>query len=294
MGSTSWKQKLMKELVDGQESATQLQVLLQKPFSENGSSQFSSGDEHLVKILGSFTESLSLLMMMGSSNNCESDNNNSQAGSGSVCCDHESRSSDENCSESRKRVPSLKDKRGCYKRKKNSQSWTTVSSTVDDVYAWRKYGQKEILNAKYPRSYFRCTHKYEQGCKATKQVQRMEDQPEMFQTTYSGNHTCRNVVKAPPNIKIDPESCWGPCVLTPESKIPTTIKQEPSKGEEIPSGADGDELNSSLWKDLMPFEYSCEPASMVSNVYSCYTDITFQDSLDIDSVTFDSDFTFDI
>ncbi|KAF5752633.1 WRKY transcription factor 70 family protein [Tripterygium wilfordii] len=303
MGTSSWKQRVMKELVDGQESATQLQVLLQKPFSENGSSQFTSVDEHLVKILGSFTESLSLLMMMGSnSNSSESDNNNSQVGSGLVCCDHGSRRSDEDCTESKKRVavPSLKDRRGCYKRKQNSQSWTIVSSTVEDIYAWRKYGQKDILNAKYPRSYFRCTHKYDKGCKATKQVQKMEDQPGMFQTTYIGNHTCRNVVKAPPMIKTDPESCWESCVVIPESKIATTIKQEPSSmaaAEETPSSTGGgdDDLNNSLWKDLMPYEYSCEPASIVSHVYTSYTDVTSQDGLDIDfgvdSVNFDTYFT---
>lgn len=40
------------------------------------------------------------------------------------------------------------------------------------------------------RSYFRCTHKPTQGCKATKQVQKQEQDPEMFQITYIGRHTC--------------------------------------------------------------------------------------------------------
>lgn len=35
--------------------------------------------------------------------------------------------------------------------RKISQSWTTVSPTLEDGHAWRKYGQKEILNSKYPR-----------------------------------------------------------------------------------------------------------------------------------------------
>ncbi|XP_038721970.1 WRKY DNA-binding transcription factor 70-like [Tripterygium wilfordii] len=294
MGTSSWKQKLMKELVDGQESATQLLALLQKPSSENGSSQFSSVGEHLAKIMRSFTESLSLVMTMGSSNNCESDNNNPQLGSGSVC----SRRFDEDCGERRKRRPCLKDRRGCYKRKNHSQSWIRVSSTSEDGFTWRKYGQKEILKAKYLRSYYRCTRKYAEGCKATKQVQRMEDQPEMFQTTYIGNHTCRNVVMAFPKMEINPESFWQSCVGIPEySEIPTTIiKQEPSKAaEETPGGTGtGDELNNSVWEDLMPFDYSCEPASIVSNVYT----ITSQDSLDIDfgvdSFNFDTDFQFDI
>ena len=35
--------------------------------------------------------------------------------------------------------------------RKNSETWTAVSSTIEDGHAWRKYGQKEILNAKFPR-----------------------------------------------------------------------------------------------------------------------------------------------
>ncbi|KAF8397048.1 hypothetical protein HHK36_018686 [Tetracentron sinense] len=35
---------------------------------------------------------------------------------------------------------------------RTSETWTKVSPTpIDDGRAWRKYGQKEILNAKYPR-----------------------------------------------------------------------------------------------------------------------------------------------
>nr|GEX81056.1 probable WRKY transcription factor 41 [Tanacetum cinerariifolium] len=41
----------------------------------------------------------------------------------------------------------------------------------NDGHMWRKYGQKEILNAKYPREYYRCTYRNTHGCCATKQVQ---------------------------------------------------------------------------------------------------------------------------
>lgn len=47
------------------------------------------------------------------------------------------------------------------------------------------------------RSYFRCTHKLDQGCLAKKQVQQMSDDPPVFRTTYHGQHTCRNLLKAP-------------------------------------------------------------------------------------------------
>jgi hypothetical protein len=92
--------------------------------------------------------------------------------------------------DSKKRLGVGKGKRGCYTRKKRSHTWTVKARRIEDRYAWRKYGQKEILNTTFPRSYFRCTHKPTQGCKATKQVQKQEQDPEMFQITYIGYHTC--------------------------------------------------------------------------------------------------------
>ncbi|XP_058075373.1 probable WRKY transcription factor 70 isoform X3 [Magnolia sinica] len=44
------------------------------------------------------------------------------------------------------------------------------------------------------RSYFRCTHRYDQGCRATKQVQRSEDDSSLFVITYVGHHTCKDVL----------------------------------------------------------------------------------------------------
>ncbi|KAF5762705.1 putative transcription factor WRKY family [Helianthus annuus] len=42
------------------------------------------------------------------------------------------------------------------------------------------------------RHYYRCTHKFEQGCQATKQVQKTDDEPPMYRTTYHRHHTCKN------------------------------------------------------------------------------------------------------
>ncbi|WVZ64604.1 hypothetical protein U9M48_014099 [Paspalum notatum var. saurae] len=63
-------------------------------------------------------------------------------------------------------------------------------AAVDDGHSWRKYGQKEILGAKHPRGYYRCTHRHSQGCPATKQVQRSDDDPALFDVIYHGDHTC--------------------------------------------------------------------------------------------------------
>ncbi|XP_057520526.1 probable WRKY transcription factor 53 [Amaranthus tricolor] len=60
----------------------------------------------------------------------------------------------------------------------------------EDGFSWRKYGQKDILGAKNPRSYYRCTYRNIQGCVATKQVQRNDEDPMIFDITYKGKHTC--------------------------------------------------------------------------------------------------------
>uniref|UniRef100_A0A0E0MI85 WRKY domain-containing protein n=1 Tax=Oryza punctata TaxID=4537 RepID=A0A0E0MI85_ORYPU len=62
-----------------------------------------------------------------------------------------------------------------------------LSSVQDDGYSWRKYGQKDILGAK---GYFRCTHRNTQGCVATKQIQRRDADPLLFDVEYHGAHTC--------------------------------------------------------------------------------------------------------
>ncbi|XAR62985.1 hypothetical protein NMG60_11022758 [Bertholletia excelsa] len=85
-----------------------------------------------------------------------------------------------------------------YKKRKTSQRWTeqirvssaTGQGNVEDSYSWRKYGQKEILGASYPRAYYRCTHRHTQGCLATKLVQRSDEDSSIFEVTYKGRHTC--------------------------------------------------------------------------------------------------------
>ncbi|CAM0953708.1 unnamed protein product [Alopecurus aequalis] len=68
---------------------------------------------------------------------------------------------------------------------------------LDDGLSWRKYGQKDILGAKYPRAYFRCTHRHTRGCQATKHVQRADADPLLFHVVYNGEHTCATHGAAP-------------------------------------------------------------------------------------------------
>lgn len=48
------------------------------------------------------------------------------------------------------------------------------------------------------RGYYRCTHRNTQGCLATKQVQRMDEDQTILEITYRGNHTCCQVGKLVP------------------------------------------------------------------------------------------------
>lgn len=60
----------------------------------------------------------------------------------------------------------------------------------EDGYSWRKYGQKPILGAKYPREYYRCVRSRSSNCAATKMVQRSETEPLAFEVTYGESHSC--------------------------------------------------------------------------------------------------------
>uniref|UniRef100_A0A0D9X7G8 WRKY domain-containing protein n=1 Tax=Leersia perrieri TaxID=77586 RepID=A0A0D9X7G8_9ORYZ len=80
------------------------------------------------------------------------------------------------------------------KKRKATARWRSqvrVSAAAEeDGHSWRKYGQKDILGAKHPRGYYRCTHRNTQGCAATKQVQRTDHDSSLFDVVYHGHHTC--------------------------------------------------------------------------------------------------------
>ncbi|XP_058073318.1 WRKY transcription factor 55-like [Magnolia sinica] len=91
----------------------------------------------------------------------------------------------------------------------------------DDGFTWRKYGQKEILNSKFPRGYYRCTHKNYYGCEAKKQVQRLDDDPLMVQVTYCGHHTCQT--SPTPLVLSTTETQHGMLVTTQGPSVSTSI-----------------------------------------------------------------------
>ncbi|XP_016492893.1 WRKY DNA-binding transcription factor 70-like [Nicotiana tabacum] len=167
-------EKVTEKLNRGRELTRRLREMIKKPEADAGDVL----TEDLVgKIMSSFCETLSILR----SNECSEVSQivkSTEDSSGSC------------------KTSSLKDRRGRYKRRKTLETTIKETSTlVDDGHAWRKYGQKHILNAKYPRNYFRCTHKFDQGCEANKQVQRIQENPPLFRVTYYGHHTCKTFPK---------------------------------------------------------------------------------------------------
>jgi hypothetical protein len=55
------------------------------------------------------------------------------------------------------------------------------------------------------RAYYRCTHQKTQGCAATKQVQRVDEDPTLYDVIYNGEHTCVHKATAAATTKAQPE-----------------------------------------------------------------------------------------
>ncbi|KAF5786533.1 putative transcription factor WRKY family [Helianthus annuus] len=107
-----------------------------------------------------------------------------------------------------------------------SQLKIKVKGTTEDGYSWRKYGEKNILDSKYPREYYRCSYKVESGCRAQKQVQRSTEDPFVFEILYREVHTCRTDLLS---------SCSS---ITTDSSYPTfgEILDEPNAHKDLYEG----------------------------------------------------------
>uniref|UniRef100_A0ACD5Z203 Uncharacterized protein n=1 Tax=Avena sativa TaxID=4498 RepID=A0ACD5Z203_AVESA len=81
---------------------------------------------------------------------------------------------------------------GSRRRTKSPFIKMVTAAKLDDGKSWRKYGQKNIHDSTNPRSYYRCTYKTDQGCMATRQVQKSHSNPSELEISYYGQHTCRD------------------------------------------------------------------------------------------------------
>nr|USN24499.1 WRKY transcription factor [Panax notoginseng] len=242
------QKRAIQELIEGRELANQLRILLTKPLKDDDDAPLSGAGDLVTKILGSFKNSLFILNSSGSDEASQVPANTGGS------CDGGQKTEEADSGESSKTSTAFKDRRGCYKRRRTAEAVTKFSPAfIEDGHAWRKYGQKVILNAKYPRNYFRCTHKFDQGCHATKQVQRTGEDPPMYRTTYHGHHTCRNdhdLLLKPPQFILDSTAPRDSSILlsfepnnnnpNPNPNLNTTlffpfIKQETYKKEDLTS-----------------------------------------------------------
>ncbi|KAL5577422.1 hypothetical protein UlMin_019121 [Ulmus minor] len=220
--------KVINELNRGRELATQLRSRL----ANSKISEESPAEEDLVmKIIASFSNSLLIL----NPTNYESDFNE-EVLSPTQPSNHSHVNSptldgwkSEDFHESCGRNSTLKHNK---KRKLASHSWTRDTPTlIDDGHQWRKYGQKFISYAKHPRNYFRCTYKNDQGCQATKQVQKIGENPSLYRTIYYGHHTCQNLLKLAPESILE-YYCNGPdsdssLFFSFDNNTPTTNQRLP-------------------------------------------------------------------
>ncbi|XP_028770431.1 probable WRKY transcription factor 53 [Neltuma alba] len=183
--TNEWEQlSLISELIQGKESAEQLCTRL------SSSSSLEEKELLVEKILSSYEKALSML--------------NWGVNVGETCVINGNMMMDSLCSliggSPRSEVLDQDfNHKDSSKKRKSMPRWTKqvkacsgtgLEGSLDDGYSWRKYGQKDILGSKFPRGYYRCTHRNVQGCLATKQVQRSDDDSTILEITYRGRHTC--------------------------------------------------------------------------------------------------------
>ncbi|XVF37396.1 hypothetical protein REPUB_Repub20aG0004200 [Reevesia pubescens] len=288
------KKKAIEELERGRELTKQLRDLLSKSLGddEEEAGLVGSSEDLVIQILNSFANTLSILR-----NSNGDDIYDVEVVSQNLRKKSWDGRKSEDSGESNKSTTTLKDRRGCHNRRKCVESWTRdTPSLIDDGSAWRKYGQKVILNTNHPRNYFRCTHKIDQGCKATKQVQKIKDDPPKYRTTYYGYHTCKNLLN-PTQLILDSTSNDSSILLSfannnltitnkQDNPFFSSVKQE-SKEDHIPSDITYNPSSSSecLFSPdhyLSTFESSAQMTALSADHHDVISGVV--DSFDLDDL----------
>ncbi|KAH6760948.1 hypothetical protein C2S52_008356 [Perilla frutescens var. hirtella] len=195
--ASTWELKVLtNELAQGMEKAMQLRLHL------CSTSPSEAEDLILQRIISTFEKALCILKWSGHAGVAQVGVPSSAAPESSISADGSSRSDDMN-----KSFTDYQDRGDASKKRKLQTTWTEqvkvnpengLEGPGEDGYSWRKYGQKDILGAKHPRSYYRCTYRQGRNCWATKQVQRSDEDPTIFEITYKGTHTCKQFQNAAP------------------------------------------------------------------------------------------------
>ncbi|MED6126504.1 hypothetical protein PIB30_079187 [Stylosanthes scabra] len=176
-------------------------------------------EDAVRKVLRSFTNTLLLL------------NSDTQHNSLAIH-HHQSCNSNNN---NKKNSFSNKSPSGCNKRKSAAPTLQSDSSILcEDGNAWRKYGQKKMKNSKYLRSYYKCSYKKEENCNAMRQVERIQEDPPLYRTTYYGHHTCKSSLANHPHTELETASSFESSTLlcftsdhNTNNTLPIVTKQEP-------------------------------------------------------------------
>ncbi|WZZ12328.1 hypothetical protein YC2023_105417 [Brassica napus] len=170
------KKELNELMTEGRDYAQQLK-------SQLGSTSSQESREHLAKkILESYHKSLTIMNYSGELDQVSPHSH----GTGSPKSDDSDHQEPHIIQSSKKSMPR-------WTRKVIIAPGVVIDRALDDGFSWRKYGQKDILGAKFPRlvsGYHRCTYRKSKGCEATKQVQRSNEDPMLFEIIYRGIHSC--------------------------------------------------------------------------------------------------------
>ncbi|CAA2934985.1 WRKY transcription factor 22-like [Olea europaea var. sylvestris] len=146
------------------------------------------------------------------------------------------------------------------KRRKNHMKRVCdvpADSLSNDMWSWRKYGQKPIKGSPYPRGYYKCSTS--KGCMARKQVERNRSDPGMFIVTYTAEHnhpmpTHRNSLAGStrqkpattPSAEADKPTCSTP--VSPVESPSTALEKVESSREDREDHVDGEDDEFSVSK----------------------------------------------
>ncbi|KVI09992.1 DNA-binding WRKY [Cynara cardunculus var. scolymus] len=137
------KKKLVETLTRGRNSAMRLQNLLRQKVHDDG---LVSVDDLVTEISRSFSGSLLVLNSCNSGKFCGVPVNPHLG----LACSLNRVPEVYSGNTAKNPAQTTKERRGCYKRRKTIDSWIEISGRIEDGHAWRKYGQKKILDSKFP------------------------------------------------------------------------------------------------------------------------------------------------